>query len=129
MRSTEVDGARFVFSGGAVHTRTSEAQMMADYAVARRVPLRHVVIEDQSRTTVENIVNSTTLLAGGSAVMIASDTFHARRARRIMHAESPELARRLVRARDYIPFEWGVLHVALVAFEAYRRRRARTTGT
>lgn len=127
MRSTDVNSARFVFSGGAVRTPISEAQMMADYAVTRGVPLHHVVIEDQSRTTVENIVNSTPLLADGSAVMIASDTFHARRARRIVHAESPELARRLVRARDYIPFEWGALHVVALAFEAYRRRRARTT--
>ena len=98
--------------------------MMADYAVSRGVPLRHVMIEDQSRTTVDNIVNSAPLLADCSVVMIASDTFHARRARKIMHAESPELARRLVRARDYIPFEWGALHVALVAAETYRRRRA-----
>ena len=124
MRSTAVDCARFVFSGGPVRTPISEAQMMADYAVSRGVPLRHVMIEDQSRTTVDNIVNSAPLLADCSVVMIASDTFHARRARKIMHAESPELARRLVRARDYIPFEWGALHVALVAAETYRRRRA-----
>jgi hypothetical protein len=70
-------------------------------------------------------INSAPLLADSAAVMIASDTFHARRARRVMHTESPDLASCLVPARDYLPFEGVVLHPTLLAFEAYRERRAR----
>ncbi|WP_308192939.1 YdcF family protein [Mycobacterium sp. PSTR-4-N] len=128
VRSTDPDRARFVFSGGPVRGAVPEAQMMADYAVRELgVPARNVTIEDRSRTTVENIVNSVPLMADSPAIKIASNTFHARRARQILRDESPELAARLVRARDYLPMEWGPLHVALVAFEGFRDRRARMT--
>ena len=129
VRSTDPDCARFVFSGGAVRTKLPEARMMADYAVVRLgVSAENVVVEDQSRTTVENIVNSVPLMSDSPAIKIASDTFHARRARQILRRESPELAQRLVRARDYIPFEWGPLHVLLLVFEGYRGRRALHCG-
>ncbi|WP_194166317.1 YdcF family protein [Mycolicibacterium sp. P9-22] len=125
VRSTDPDRARFVFSGGAVRSKISEAQMMADYAVHELgVPARNVVIEDKSRTTVENITYSAPMMADSPAIKIASDTFHARRARMILRDESPALADKLVRARDYRPGEWGPLHAALVAFECYRERRA-----
>lgn len=129
VRSTDPDRARFIFSGGAVRGQIPEAQMMANYAVHERgVPVSNVVVEDQSRTTVENIVRSVPLMADSPVIKIASNTFHARRARQILHAESPELAGRLVRARDYMPCEWGPLHAVLVAFESYRHRRARVTA-
>ena len=103
--------------------------MMADYAVQTlHVPAYNVVVEDQSRTTVENVVNSAPLMADSPAIKIASNTFHARRARQILRDESPELAERLVRTRDYIPVERGPLHAVLVAYEAYRERRARSAA-
>jgi DUF218 domain len=129
VRSTDPDRARFVFSGGAVRSKISEAQMMADYAIQELgVPARNVVIEDQSRTTVENIKYSTPLMADSPVIKIASDTFHARRARSILRDESPQLADNLARARDYLPGEWGPLHAALVAFECFRQRHARSAA-
>jgi uncharacterized SAM-binding protein YcdF (DUF218 family) len=123
VRSTNPNRARFVFSGGAVHGPVPEARMMADYAIRKLgVPVHAVVVEDQSRTTVENIANSAPLMADSPAIKIASNTFHARRARRILQDESPELADRLVRARDYIPFEWGPLHALMLAYESSRDR-------
>jgi uncharacterized SAM-binding protein YcdF (DUF218 family) len=123
VRSTDPDRARFVFSGGAVHGRVPEARMMADYAVGELgVPAHNVVVEDQSRTTVENVANSAPLMADSPAIKIASHPFHARRARRILQDRSPELADRLVRARDYIPFEWGPLHALMLAYESSRDR-------
>jgi hypothetical protein len=128
IRSTDPERARFVFSGGAVRTQISEAQMMANYAKhTLGVPTANIVIEDQSRTTVENVVNSAPLMADSPAIKIASNTLHAHRARRIIMDESPELAARLVPARDYLPAEGGPLHAVLVAHEYYRRRRARLT--
>jgi uncharacterized SAM-binding protein YcdF (DUF218 family) len=123
IRSTDPRRAKFIFSGAAVRTPISEAQMMADYAVHKLgVPAANVVIEDQSRSTVENVANSTPLLAGSPAVKIASNTFHARRARLTLCAESPDIAAHLVRARDYKPFEWGLMHPVLLIFELYRLR-------
>ena len=126
VRSTDPLTATFIFSGGAVRTEISEAQMMADYAVeGLGIPTERVVIEDQSRTTVENIGNSLPFVGNSPAIKIASDTFHARRARRILHDQSPHLAQRLVRTRDYIPLEFVFLHVFSVAFELYRQHRFR----
>lgn len=125
VRSTDPDRARFVFSGGAVRTTIPEARMMADYAIYELgVPAHNVVIEDQSRTTVENIKYSAPLMGDCPVIKIASDTFHARRARKIFRDESPALAGNLVRARDYLPGEWGPLHVILIGFECYRQYRA-----
>lgn len=129
VRSTDPDHARFVFSGAAVRGRSSEAQMMAGYAVGSLgVPPHNVVVEDRSTTTIENIDNARQLLSDSPAIKIASSPFHARRARQNLWDQSPELAMRLVRTRDYIPFEWGPLHALLLAFKTVRdRRRARST--
>lgn len=125
VRSTDPTRARFVFSGGAVRSELSEAQMMANYAVVSLgVPAVNIVLEDQSTTTVENITNSIPLLLDAPAIKIASNTFHARRARRILRDRSPELAGRLVRARDYLPGEWGLAHALMVVHELLRRRLA-----
>lgn len=121
IRSTDSARTRFLFSGGAVRTERSEAQLMADYAVNYLgVPIDRVTIEDRSRSTVENVQNCAPVLAEYTSIAIASNTFHAHRARRILHAQSPELAARLTRARDYRPFEWGIAHAVLLAFEVYR---------
>jgi uncharacterized SAM-binding protein YcdF (DUF218 family) len=125
MRSTDPATARFVFCGGAVYTEESEAQMMAEYARhTLGLPQHNIVLEDRSTTTVENIVNSIPLLGDVPVIKIASNTFHARRARRILDTVSPQLAGQLVRARDYIPFEGGLLHAALWVHEAIRAKVA-----
>jgi uncharacterized SAM-binding protein YcdF (DUF218 family) len=121
VRSTDPSTARFICSGAAVRTRVSEAELMADYAINRLgVPPANVIVEDRSRNTVQNIENSIPLIADGPAIKIASNTFHARRARQILHEQAPTLARRLRPARDYIPGEWGPLHTVLLAYHLYR---------
>ena len=127
VRSTDPAVARFVFSGGAVRTRVAEARMMADYAVrVLRLPPDNVVVEDRSTTTEENIANSVPFLTEAPVIKIASNTFHALRARLILREASPALANRLVRARDYLPFEWGPLHAVMLAYDGYRFVRARS---
>ena len=99
--------------------------MMAGYAVHDRgVPAHNVVVEDQSRSTVENVVNSAPLMADCPSIKVASNTFHALRARLILREQSPQLAQRLVRARDYIPFEGGPLHAVMLGYDLYRFARA-----
>jgi uncharacterized SAM-binding protein YcdF (DUF218 family) len=128
VRSTDPSRARFIFSGAVTRGSLSEARMMADYAVeVLGVPASNVLLEEQAQTTVENVANSIPLMDDAPAIKIASSIFHARRARRILGDQSPDLATRLVRTRDYIPGEWGPLHVLLVALQMYRNRRARST--
>ena len=84
VRSTDPDYARFVFSGGAVRGAVLEAQMMADYAVRELgVPPHNVIVEDQSTTTVENIVNSMPLMTDDQR-----SRSHRIRSTRAVHARS-----------------------------------------
>lgn len=129
VRSTDPTTARFVFTGAATNGGVSEAQMMADHAVsAFGIPRTNVVLEEQARTTWENIAYSLPLLGDAAAIKIASNTFHARRARGYLATQAPELAGRLRRARDFVPGELAPLKPLLVAYEwsqARRERRAR----
>jgi hypothetical protein len=126
VRSTDPATARFVFTGAPKWGPRSEAQMMADYAVrVLGVPGDNVVVEEGATTTVENIANSIPLIDDAPAIKIASDTFHARRGRRVLADQSPRLARRLVRTRDYLPGEWGLLHAVMAAWQLGRTLRAR----
>lgn len=100
-----------------------EAQMIADYAIHKlHVPTRNVVLDDQSRSTVENVMNSMPLMADDPAIKNASNTFHARRARQILAAIAPT-GRTFGTGARYIPIEWGPLHLLLVAYEHYRDKR------
>ncbi len=129
LRSTDPASARFVFCGGSVRTAVPEAHLMAEYAIRQRhLPKRNVVIQDRSTSTVENIANAAPLIADSPAVKIASDPLHALRARVILHDTAPDLGRRLVRARDYIPFEWGLVHAVMLGYDAYRFVRLRWGG-
>jgi len=126
MRSANASTACFLFTGGAVHTARPEAHLMADYAASVGIPRTSMLIEDKSRNTVENIVNSAPMLADDTSVMIVSNSFHARRARMILLEQAPDLAARLIPARDYIPLEGAVLHLGLYLFEWYRTWRAQS---
>lgn len=129
LRSTDPATSRFVFTGAPKWGPRSEAQMMADYAVrVLGVPADNVVVEEGATTTVENIANSIPLICAAPAIKIASDTFHARRGRQVLAAQSPQLAARLVRARDYLPGEWGLLHAMMAAWQLGRMLRTRRRG-
>ncbi len=98
---------------------------MADYAVdSLGVPGHSVMLEERARNTVENIDFSLPLITSAPAIKIASNTFHALRARRIIADNHPDAVDRLARGRDYLPFEWGWLHTALFVFEQVRKIRA-----
>ena len=126
VRSTDVLAARFVFSGAATRGGRSEASLMAGYAVtALGVPPENVVLEECARSTWENIAFSIPVIDGAPAIKIASNTFHARRARGYLAQQSPGLACRLRRARDYVPGELCLVKPLLGLYEWRRSRRER----
>jgi uncharacterized SAM-binding protein YcdF (DUF218 family) len=128
VRSVDRRRARFVFSGGATRGGVSEAALMARYAVEELgIPVSNVTLEEQSRTTWENIAFSIPLLADATSIVIASNTFHARRARRYLAKQSPELAARLRRGADYRFGELLPLKPYLAIYE-WRRSRLRLDG-
>ncbi len=116
-----------VFTGGAVHGRWVEAEVMAAYARDRLgVPADRIRIEPRAESTWQNIEFTIPSIEHADRIMIASDPMHAARARRYLRAQRPDLARRLIRADDYRPLERWWLKVPTAAHElaAIARRRA-----
>lgn len=138
VRSADPASATFVFSGAATGTGNradpadtadstdptdSEAARMARYAVqVLGVPLERVVLEERARTTWENVAYSIPLIGSAPSVKIASNTFHAHKARHYLAQQAPELAARLRRARDYVPGELALVRPLLNAYEWSRSR-------
>ncbi|MEU3721996.1 YdcF family protein [Streptomyces sp. NPDC031705] len=63
--------------------RVSEARAMADWLIAEGVPAEHVVLEDRSRTTEENMLFSKEIMLAGDPgyrCVIVTNNFHAFRA-------------------------------------------------
>lgn len=61
----------------------AEGQAMADYLVERNIPDQHILVEDQARTTRENILNSRHLLVEqghGTRLALVTNDYHALRA-------------------------------------------------
>ncbi len=54
----------------------SEAQIMKQYALLRHVPERDIVVEDQSASTKENLLNTRPLVKDCSSVVGISDRYH-----------------------------------------------------
>ena len=110
IRSVDPERATFVFSGGSAHPGVrSEAAIMAEHAVELGVPPERIVLEEQSRTTWENIARSIPLLRHAAAIVIASNTFHARNGRWYLAAQAPDLAARLYRGADHRVGEYALL--------------------
>ncbi|RJQ75793.1 YdcF family protein [Pseudonocardiaceae bacterium YIM PH 21723] len=101
LRSITSPSSRVIFTGGATGSAPAEARMMADYARSTLGFDGHVVIEDQSRTTWENVTNVIPLLDGIERIKFASEPAHALKARAYLIRQRPDLAERLVRSADY----------------------------
>lgn len=109
IRFIGADGAHgtcVIFSGGATSSGATEAHLMADYAKSVLEFDGTVLLEDQSATTWENIVNVIPLLEDVDRIKIASQPAHALKARAYLRRQRPDLADRLARADDYRPGEW-----------------------
>ncbi|MFE2958003.1 YdcF family protein [Nocardia tengchongensis] len=123
LRSLDPSAAvsRLVLCGGACAGPTAEATLMADYATGARGYHGTLAIEQQSRTTWENIAFAIPYLEDANRIKIVSLPFHAERARHYLTLQRPDLAQRLVRGADYHFGEWMPLK-PLLALYALRQR-------
>jgi uncharacterized SAM-binding protein YcdF (DUF218 family) len=95
------EGDTMIFCGGVTRAGVkSEAAAMADYAVLKGLPASAVALEDRSQSTWQNIDYMRRLVRSGP-VVIASNTFHARRARAYLWKQDHALAGQLQRGSDY----------------------------
>jgi len=119
IRSTTADDARstrVIFSGGVTGNGAAEAQLIADYAKSVLEFDGTVLLEDRSTTTWENITNVIPLLEDVDRIKIVSQPAHALKARVYLRRQRPDLAAKLVRARDYRFGEWMVGKPLLALF-------------
>ncbi len=113
---------RVIFSGGATGTGAAEARLMADYAKSVLDFEGTVFLEDQSRTTWENVTNVIPLLEDVDRIKIASQPAHALKARAYLRRQRPDLADRLVLADDYRPGEWLIVKPLLALYGLWTLR-------
>lgn len=100
------DCERIVVSGGAVHTGPVEAETMAALARDAGVPADRIVVENQARTTWENVSLSLPSVPERDAVLVASDALHAQRGRRYVCEQAPARCERTFTAPGYTPLVW-----------------------
>jgi uncharacterized SAM-binding protein YcdF (DUF218 family) len=107
---------RLIFSGGPTTGTRSEAQVMADYAVNKLGYQGAYLLEEESRTTWENITNLLPMIEDVDRIKIASLPAHALKARVYVQRQRPDLAPKLCHAADYKFGEWAPLKPALAAY-------------
>jgi uncharacterized SAM-binding protein YcdF (DUF218 family) len=90
-----------VFCGGAVASDVPEAELMLRYAREALGFTGSARVDAASTTTWRNIENAVPLLEGFDSIKIVSNPLHAEQARAYLWKQRPDLAQRLVRARDY----------------------------
>ncbi len=113
--------SRLIFSGGGPPGSVTEAEAMAGYARdSLGVPAERITLETAASTTWENIAFSLPYLESARTIAIASDPLHASRGRRNLRRQRPDLADRLVAARDYRPGEYWWLKLATALYEVTR---------
>lgn len=81
--------SRLLFSGGKVDgNKYSEAEVAAKYAIQNGVPFNDIIIEDQSKNTIENFKFSKKIIDTLSldTIYIVTDSIHIKRAMMIANA-------------------------------------------
>lgn len=96
-----VAASTLVCSGGSGTASVSEATLMAEYAVAACGFTGRVRLEEESRSTWQNVENVLPLIEHADQIKIVSNPLHALKARLYLRKLRPDLADRLVRAADY----------------------------
>lgn len=122
VRSRNPEAARslLVFTGRSRGEQDipSEAAVMAKHArEVLGVAADDILLEEESQYTWENIKFSLPLFRGFPVIKVASNTWHARRGRRYLAQQAPELADRLRRAEDHRFGELLVLKPLLLVWQ------------
>ena len=116
---------RLVLSGGATTSGRTEARVLADHAVAVLGYDGPLVLEEESRTTWENVARVLPLVEDADRITIVSQPAHALKARVYVARQRPDLVGRLTRGADHRWGEWLLLKPALAAYGAWTLRGVR----
>lgn len=117
---------RLVLCGGACAGPRTEAALMARYATETCGYRGELVLEDQSRTTWENIGFAIPYLEDIDRIKIVSIPLHAEKARQYLAQQRPELGARLVRGADYRFGEWTLAKPVVAIYSLWKDARDRS---
>lgn len=96
----------------------SEAAVLAAMLRELGVPERQIILEEQARTTWQNLEFGAPLVADADVIKVASNSLHAWRGRRFLWRQRPDLAAKLAAADDYRFGEYWWLKTPLAVYEA-----------
>ncbi|MGF0116307.1 YdcF family protein [Promicromonospora sp. Marseille-Q5078] len=116
---------RLVLSGGPTTSARSEARVLADHAVDVLGYDGPVVLEEESRTTWENVARVLPLVEDADRITVVSQPAHALKARAYVLRQRPDLAGRLTRGDDHRWGEWLLLKPVLAAYGLWTLRGVR----
>ncbi len=116
--SAQAASSQIVCTGAAVRGGRSEAAVLADLLRELGVADAQLVLEEQARTTWQNVEFAIPLLRQADVIKVASNSLHAWRARRFLAGQRPDLAERLAAADDYRFGECWWLKTPLAVYEA-----------
>lgn len=91
---------------------------MADLLHDLGVPDDQIVLEEQARTTWQNMEFSAPFVEDADVIKVASNSLHSWRGRRFLRRQRPDLAERLAAADDYRFGERWWLKTRLAFYEA-----------
>jgi hypothetical protein len=120
----ELGPSRLVLCGGSVGGAVPEAELMARYA-RRRGYQGDARLETDSHSTWTNISNAIPLIEDAQRIKVVSHSLHAEKGRAYLERLRPDLATRLVPARDYRLGEWVLLKPVLTVLGLHNLRRLR----
>ncbi|WP_433510940.1 YdcF family protein [Nonomuraea sp. CA-143628] len=123
LRSLDRAEGRLVLSGGPAGGGRPEAELMADYARGVCGYSGELLVETESRSTWENVRNVIPLIEDADRIKLVSHSLHAEKARAYLWRQRPDLATRLVKARDYRFGEWLLIKPALALLGLRNLRR------
>jgi hypothetical protein len=112
-----------VLCGGSVMGDEPEARILARFARDELGYRGPIALEEESRSTRENVRKAIPLVEDADVIRIASDPVHAEEARRILRGLRPDLADRLARAEDYRFGEVAWMKPLAIAVALLRRAR------
>ena len=107
-RAGHVPDGVFVVSGGTLYGETTWAELMAARAEAQGVPRERILLQDRSRTTVEDARDTGALLRQHDArvVLLVTGAWHSGRAAAVFRRELPDLEIVSCAAPEPYPEAW-----------------------
>lgn len=117
---------RIIASGGAVHGETAEGELLRRHISGVLGWSGHVLVEDRSSSTWENVREVVPWLDGADRIVFASNGLHAEKARTYLRRQRPDLAARLAAADDYRAGEMVLLKPLFAAVGLKKLRDLRS---